>query len=325
MVEKMEVSPLTAAIPPHSCKTIPPSLGSTHDLMNPPHARTPLKRFTSFNDFLYSFAKRYQTIHDRSKQGISKWSKKNLLLSGPMLLVSYEARVFTDHQILKYIFDQPDALSRKPSENLAHISEVGRMPIIHGWHNILDTDHCSQISQGGNLLAHLHVQPVFIDQITVSQVQDPQLKQIMDEVLQNGNSDFVNVDGFSKEAYRSTYSVHPNSTKLHHDFKGTYWWSGMKKDIAAFVSKCLTCLQGNDSIWVIVDSTTKSAHFLPIKISYLASRLAQLYIDKIVTLHIVPVSIVSDRGSLFTSRFWKSLHESLGSRLDFSTTFSSLD
>ena len=58
-----------------------------------------------------------------------------------------------------------------------------------------------------------------------------------------------------------------------------------------------------DSIWVIVDRLTKSAHFLPIKITYQASKLAQLYIDWIVSLHGVPVSIVSERGSVFTYRF----------------------
>ena len=61
---------------------------------------------------------------------------------------------------------------------------------------------------------------------------------------------------------------------------------------------------GYDSIWVIVDRLTKSAHFLPVKATYLVAKLAKLYVKHIMCLHKVPVSIVSDRGSMFTSRFW---------------------
>ena len=46
-----------------------------------------------------------------------------------------------------------------------------------------------------------------------------------------------------EEAHFSAYSIHPGSTKMYHDLKDTYWWNGMKRDIADFVSKCLTCQQ----------------------------------------------------------------------------------
>ena len=78
---------------------------------------------------------------------------------------------------------------------------------------------------------------------------------------------------------------------------------------------------GLDSIWVIVDRLTKSAHFLPVKKTYSTDILARLYINRIVYLHGVPVSIVSDRGATFTSVFWQELHKALGMRLDFSTAF----
>ena len=77
--------------------------------------------------------------------------------------------------------------------------------------------------------------------------------------------------------------------------------------------------QGNDAVWVIVDRLTKSAHFLPIKITYSLNKLAELYIREIIRLHGTPVSIVSDRDPRFTSRFWPSLQEALGTRLRFST------
>lgn len=133
----------------------------------------------------------------------------------------------------------------------------------------------------------------------------------------------------------------------------------MKKDIAYFVERCLTCLQvkvehqrpygklqsldipvwkwdditmdfvtklprtpsGYDAIWVIVDRLTKSAHFLPIKETYSMEKLARLYIDEVVTRHGVPLSIVSDRDSRFTSTFWKSLQRELGTQLKMSTAY----
>ncbi|XP_017984298.1 PREDICTED: uncharacterized protein LOC108663597 [Theobroma cacao] len=69
---------------------------------------------------------------------------------------------------------------------------------------------------------------------------------------------------------------------------------------------------GYDSIWVIVDRLTKSAHFLPVKTTYGATQYAQLYVDEIIRLHGIPVSIVSDKRAQFTSRFWQKLQEMKG-------------
>ena len=79
--------------------------------------------------------------------------------------------------------------------------------------------------------------------------------------------------------------------------------------------------QGHDAIWVIVDRLTKSAHFLPVKVSYSLDKLAKVYIREVVRLHGVPFSIVSYRDPRFTSRFWPSLQHALGTKLRFSTTF----
>ena len=77
----------------------------------------------------------------------------------------------------------------------------------------------------------------------------------------------------------------------------------------------------HDSIWVVVDRLTKSAHFLPVRTDYSLEKLAELYIKKTVQLHVILVSIISDRDLRFTSRFWGKLQEVLGTRLNFSTTF----
>ena len=70
-----------------------------------------------------------------------------------------------------------------------------------------------------------------------------------------------------------------------------------------FVSGLPLTQQKHDSVWVIVDKLTKSAHFIPVRMDYSMDRLAKLYVKEIVRLHGVPLSIVSDRDQRFTSRF----------------------
>jgi hypothetical protein len=161
------------------------------------------------------------------------------------------------------------------------------------------------------------------------------------------------------EAHDSAYSIHPCSTKMYQDLKQRYWWYGMKRDVSAHVALCDTChrvkaehqrpaglLQplkvpewkweemgmdfivglpqtrdGYDSIWVIVDRLTKVAHFNPVKNTYTRAKLAELYMSKIVCLHGVPKKIVLDRGTQFTSHFWGKLHESMDTKLNFSSAY----
>ena len=84
---------------------------------------------------------------------------------------------------------------------------------------------------------------------------------------------------------------------------------------------CQEQKKGYDSIWVIIDSLIKSAHFLSIRTTYSMDQYARLYVKEIVRLHGVPVTIVSDKGSQFTSNIWKILHRAMGTKLTFSTTF----
>nr|GEY90954.1 putative reverse transcriptase domain-containing protein [Tanacetum cinerariifolium] len=139
------------------------------------------------------------------------------------------------------------------------------------------------------------------------------------------------------ESHKSKYSIHPGSDNMYQDLKQIYWWPNMKAEIGTYVSKCLTCAKvkaehqrpsglprtptGYDSIWVIVDRLTKSAHFLLVKTTDSVEKLTQLYLKEVVYRHGVPISIISDRDSKFTSRFWWSLQEALGTRLDMSTAY----
>ncbi|GKE51606.1 putative reverse transcriptase domain-containing protein, partial [Tanacetum coccineum] len=161
------------------------------------------------------------------------------------------------------------------------------------------------------------------------------------------------------ESHKPKYSIHPGSEKMYQDVKKLYWWPNMKADIATYVSKCLTCArvkaehqspsgllvqpeipewkwdnitmdfitklpkssQGFDTIWVIVDRLTKSAHFLPIRENDLLDKLVRLYLNKIVARHEIPASIIYDRDGRFTSNFWKSFQKALGIDISVSTVY----
>ena len=74
-------------------------------------------------------------------------------------------------------------------------------------------------------------------------------------------------------------------------------------------------------MWVIVDWLTKLAHFLAVRISFTQEEFCQLYLQEIVRLHGVPVSIVSDRDPKFTAHFWKSFQKAMGTQLTMNTAF----
>jgi hypothetical protein len=161
------------------------------------------------------------------------------------------------------------------------------------------------------------------------------------------------------EAHLSKFSIHPGSTKMYQDLKQSFWWTRMRREIAKYVSECdiwqrvkashlkaASTLQPltipswkwedismdfivglpntslrHDSIWVIVDRLTKTAHFLHVHTTYLAKRYAEIYLDQIVRLHGIPKTIISDHGTLFVARFWEKLQGALGTKLIRSSAY----
>ncbi|GJU36775.1 putative reverse transcriptase domain-containing protein [Tanacetum coccineum] len=113
------------------------------------------------------------------------------------------------------------------------------------------------------------------------------------------------------ESHKSKYSIHPGSDKMYQDLKKLYWWPNMKPEIATYVSKCMTCAKVKAEYQKPSDRLTKSAHFLPMKETDSMEKLMRQYLKEVVSRHGVPVSIISDRDSKFTSHFWKSLNEAL--------------
>ncbi|WVZ98213.1 hypothetical protein U9M48_043681 [Paspalum notatum var. saurae] len=161
-----------------------------------------------------------------------------------------------------------------------------------------------------------------------------------------------------KEAHETAYSIHLGSEKMYQDLKQKFWWYGMKRDVAEYVALCdiwqrvkaehqkttglLQPLKipewkweeigmdfiiglprtqsGFDSIWVVVNRLTKVTHFIPDR--PLTQELNwPSYMFRIVCLHGVPKKIVSGRGTQFTSHFWKRLHESMDTKLNFSSAY----
>ena len=149
-----------------------------------------------------------------------------------------------------------------------------------------------------------------------------------------------------EETFGSCYSFHSGWTKIYHDLREVFWWEGLKKDIAKFVGECpnfkqvkaknqksggllqdqvptwkwddtsMEFLVGftrtqnqNDSIWVVVDRLTKYAQFISVKSTYLGEDYAKIFIDDIMCLHGIPLSIIKDRDTQFISRFWRSFQE----------------
>ena len=90
-----------------------------------------------------------------------------------------------------------------------------------------------------------------------------------------------------------------------------------------FVTHLPRTLRKHDSIWVIVDRLTNTTYFLPIDLRISMQKLAQIYISEIVRLHGVPSNIISDRNPRFTSRFWQTLQEALGTKLRLSSAYHS--
>ncbi|GJT83890.1 putative reverse transcriptase domain-containing protein [Tanacetum coccineum] len=82
-----------------------------------------------------------------------------------------------------------------------------------------------------------------------------------------------------------------------------------------FVTKLPKTSTGQDTIWVIVDRLTKSAHFLPMKEIDWVEKLTRRYLKEVISRHRVPVLIISNRDSRFTSHFWQSLQKALGTQL----------
>nr|GEU68831.1 reverse transcriptase domain-containing protein [Tanacetum cinerariifolium] len=132
----------------------------------------------------------------------------------------------------------------------------------------------------------------------------------------------VVVDALSRKERVKPKRVRAMNMTLQSSIKDRILSAQKEEGIAMdFVTKLPKTSSGHDIIWVSVDRLTKSAYYLPMREDYKMDRLARLYLNEIVAKHGVPILIISDRDSRFTSRFWQSMQEALGTCLDMSTAY----
>ncbi|KAH0746323.1 hypothetical protein KY285_007980 [Solanum tuberosum] len=218
-----------------------------------------------------------------------------------------------------------DALSRVSMGSLAHV-DIGNREMAREVHRLARLGvRLEEVGNGGVVVVD-GARSSLVDEVIAKQDHDSSLLELKALVKEGKVEVFSEagdgalryqgrlcvscVDGLREkileEAHNSSYSIHPGSTKMYRDLRDVYWWGGMKKDIAKFVSGCHSCQQvkaehqrpggltqdieiptwkweeinmdfvvglpktrkGFDSIWVVVDRMTKSAHFLPVKTTY---------------------------------------------------------
>ncbi|WVZ63809.1 hypothetical protein U9M48_013414 [Paspalum notatum var. saurae] len=203
---------------------------------------------------------------------------------------------------------------------------------------------------------HLVLEPTIKDQIIAAQKQDKGMAHIREGLDEKKRACFTLDDQgvlwfknrlvvpkdmelrkkILDEAHTSMFTMHPGSNKMYQDLKTKIlvdpYETGDRQPLAVlawkwedvhmdFIVGLPRTQKGYDSIWVIIDRLTNSAHFLPVKTYYTAGTYAEIYISRIVSLHGVPQTITSDRGSLFVSRFWEHLQTALGTKLIRSSAY----
>ncbi|WVZ80302.1 hypothetical protein U9M48_027792 [Paspalum notatum var. saurae] len=274
-------------------------------------------------------------------------------------LLGNTCHIYTDHKSLKYILTQPelnmrqrrwlelikdydleihyhpgkanvvaDALSRK-----AHCNFIEARPTVRVL--CCEIDEIEMPTEQHAELYSLIIEPTIKDLVIAAQKQDKGMAHIREGISDKQKACFTldeqGVLWFKNrlvvpkdmelrkkildEAHTSLFTMHPGSNKMYQDLKQKFWWTRMKREIAKYVSECDICQRVKaDHLkprW-FAPATGQSQH---------GSGKMYIWISLIVSLHGVPLTITSDRGSLFVSRFWEQLQHALGTKLIRSSAY----
>ncbi|CAI7855541.1 unnamed protein product [Closterium sp. NIES-53] len=163
-----------------------------------------------------------------------------------------------------------------------------------------------------------------------------------------------------EEFHDVPYAGHFGSNKTLAGIAKYYYWPGMAADVQQFITSCDTCQRmksskqkkntglhqplpvpvqpwqvvsldfitglpstswGHDSILVVIDKFSKMGHFISTNATATAEASARLFFDRIITIHGIPATLISDRDPKFTSKFWKELMGLLGTKLAMSSAY----
>nr|GEW61619.1 hypothetical protein [Tanacetum cinerariifolium] len=222
------------------------------------------------------------------------------LLNGPKDFVSV---IYKDHKSLQHIFSQKEL-------NMRH----------RRWIELFSDYDCE-------IRYHLDKANVVADALSRKERVKPKRVRAMNMTFQSSNK--YRILSAQKEAVDESTGLQRGADKMYYDLKDMYWWPGMKKDVAEYVSKCLTCLkvkvehQRPSGLLQQPEIPVWKWEGIAMDFDYKMDRLARLYLNEIVSRHGVSISIISDHDSRFTSRFWQSMQKALETCLDMSMAYHS--
>jgi hypothetical protein len=288
----------------------------------------------------------------------------------------------TDHNGLKYLFDQP-TLNARQSRWLEFLSEYDfdinhikgkENKVANALSKRVHEVHATTIIIYQSYLKHRIIETAKSDlqyKDLVAKLQQGKLQHKIeeykldkDEILMYRGRIYVPnsqelKNMISREMNNVPYVGHAGYQKTIAVAKSQYYWPGMKKEVVDFIAICLECQKvkaehrhptgllhplpilewkwefvtmdfitklprtnkQHDSIMVVVDKLTKVAHFIPVKLTHMATNIVDVYMREITRLHGIPKTIVSDKDPKFTSKFWKGFFNGFGTNLNFSTSY----